>query len=137
MKRIDREIFEVEQRIATRKAQIERSASAARSRALQRLASPVALAGAAALGFVAARTLGPNAKRRPVKRVRVVEREEPVRRFAALGTLLMTGATWMIRQQFGGPMGLAQFVLGKLNQRSRQPEATAAPAQIPPAQPPR
>jgi hypothetical protein len=47
----------------------------------------------------------------------------------ALGTLLMTGATWLVRSQFGGPVGLAQFVLAKL--REGRSSTTAAPAQLP------
>jgi hypothetical protein len=32
----------------------------------------------------------------------------------ALGGLAMTAATWFIRNQFGGPAGLAQFVISKV-----------------------
>lgn len=129
MKRLDAEIFEVENRIVMRKRAIEREAAVARSKASQKLASPVVLAGAAALGFVAARSLGPQ-RRRARRRKAVQETKEQGKGFA-LGTLLMTGVTWVIRTQFGGPVGLAQFVIGKLKERDGRPAATAAPAQIP------
>jgi len=35
----------------------------------------------------------------------------------------MTGATWFIRSQFGGPVGLAQFVLARI--RNRKPSRPA------------
>ena len=47
----------------------------------------------------------------------------------ALGTLLMTGATWFMRSQFGGPVGFAQFVLSKV--RGGRSPATAVPAEAP------
>jgi hypothetical protein len=32
----------------------------------------------------------------------------------AVGGLLMTAATWLVKNQFGGPVGLARFVISKV-----------------------
>jgi hypothetical protein len=131
MKSIDAEIHEVEQRLNLRKAALGHTAGVLKGRALRGMASPLALAGALAVGFVVARGAGRRKARAPlapVERRKQVKTQEQGKGFA-LGTLLMTGATWFIRSQFGGPVGLAQTVLGKL-QRSRS-QATGAPAQIP------
>lgn len=110
MKRIDREIFEVENRLRMREAVIRQTAAQTKTRTLQSLKSPAAIGGAVVLGLVLAGTLG---RRRAKKEVVSQETKEQSKGFA-LGTLLMTGATWFIRSQFGGPVGLAQFVLSKM-----------------------
>lgn len=125
MKSIDAEIFEVEQRLSTRKAALGRTASETKQRALQAMVSPVALVGAVALGFVVAGGIA----RRKARGPGVSEQTKEQSKGFALGTLLMTGATWFVRSQFGGPVGLAQFVLSKL--RGSRSAATAEPAQIP------
>lgn len=125
MKSIDAEIFEVEQRLSMRKAALGRAARETKQRALRAMVSPVALGGAAVLGFVLARGI---ARRKAGAPAVPPQAKEPSRGFA-LGTLLMSAATWFIRSQFGGPVGLAQSVLSKV--RGSRPAATAAPAQIP------
>ena len=127
MKSIDAEILALEQRISMRKVALGHTASAARHRALRTMASPAMLAGAAALGFVAAGALGrrkANARAAaPDRRAQGKAREQG--KGFALGTLLMTGATWFIRSQFGGPVGLARFVLAKIRNRKTSKPAVA------------
>jgi ABC-type methionine transport system permease subunit len=127
MKSIDAEILEVEQRLSLRKVALKHAAGEARTRTLKAMVSPVTLVGAVALGFLVAGGLG-RRKARPKAPAVSRETKEQGKGFA-LGTLLMTGATWFIRSQFGGPVGLAQFVLSKVK-GSRSP-ATAVPARIP------
>ena len=126
MKSIDAEIAAVEERIAARKVLLRHTAGAARQRAAQRLGPVAVLAGAVVLGLVAVRLVRGRRKVEPV----VAEDTKEQTKGFALGTLAMTGATWFIRSQFGGPVGLAQFVLSKLRQ-GRSP-ATAVPADLPP-----
>lgn len=113
MKSIDREIFEVESRLQAREARIRQAARETKSRALKALASPVSLIGAVALGFVVASSLG----RRRAKAPAVSQQTKEQGKGFALGTLAMTAATWFVRSQFGGPVGLAQFVLAKIKSR--------------------
>jgi hypothetical protein len=129
MKRIDAEIAAVEERIAARKAVMRHTAGAAKARAAKAAVSPVTLAGAVAVGFLVA---GLARRRRARAPVVAQDTKEQTKGFA-LGTLLMTGATWLIRSQFGGPVGLAQFVLSKM--RARRSPATAVPAELPPGLP--
>lgn len=129
MKSIDTEIREVEQRLALRKVALAHNAAVAKRRTAKALVSPLTLVGAVALGFLVAGGLArrrPGARRQPVA---AQDTKEQGKGFA-LGTLLMTGATWFVRSQFGGPVGLAHFVLSKVRRDRRSP-ATAAPAQIP------
>jgi hypothetical protein len=125
MKSIDREIAELEQRLGMRKLALRHSAGEAKLRAGKALISPVTLAGAAALGFFVAGGLA----RRRAKAPAVSPQTKEQGKGFALGTLAMTGLTWFIRSQFGGPVGLAQFVLSKVR-HSRSP-ATAVPADFP------
>ena len=125
MKSIDAEISQLEQRLAMRKLALRHAAGEAKVRAGKALVSPVTVAGAAVLGFFIAGRLVRGKKQAPAL---APDTKEQGKGFA-LGTLAMTGLTWFIRSQFGGPVGLAQFVLSKL--RERRAPATAAPAQIP------
>jgi hypothetical protein len=126
MKAIDREIFEVETRLHAREAALKRAAIDSRRRTFKALKSPVTIVGAALLGFVVAGRMG---KRRAHEPAVSQETKEQTKGFA-LGTLLMTAATWFIRNQFGGPVGFAQFVLSKMKGRGKaavrpQPVKTA------------
>lgn len=148
MKSIDAEITEVERRIAARKVAMGMTRQAAKTRAKQVMVSPPALIGAAVAGFVIAGVLWRRKKERPaptVERRRVDrEKEKEQGKGLALGTLAMTGITWLVRSQFGGPVGLAHFVIDKVRSRREaldrdrppafegsRPGATGAPAQIP------
>lgn len=114
----DREIFEIEQRIALRREQLRRAARQTEERALQVLASPAALIGAVALGFVVGGGVGKRQKH-PVDR-----RKNSARAAKATGIagVLMTGAMWLVRSQFGSPLQLAQFVLSKFSSRKTSPQ---------------
>jgi hypothetical protein len=127
MKSIDAEIAAVEERIAARKVLLRHTAATAKQRAAKRLGPPALIAGAVVLGLVAVRIV--RGKREKAEPVLAEDTKEQTKGFA-LGTLLMTGATWFLRSQFGGPVGLAQFVLSKV--RERRSPATAEPADIPP-----
>jgi hypothetical protein len=129
MKSIDAEISELEQRLAMRKLALRHAAGEAKVRAGRALVSPVTLAGAAVLGFFLAGRLVRGKAKAPAL---APDTKEQGKGFA-LGTLAMTGLTWFIRSQFGGPVGLAQFVAGKMRgkMQDRRAPATAAPAQIP------
>jgi hypothetical protein len=129
MKSIDAEILEVERRLALRKVALAHTASAAKRRAVTRLRSPAMMVGAVALGFLAAGLVRKKKTPAPAPDRRKSARDEGKKKGFALGTLAMTGLTWLIRSQFGGPVGLAQFVLSKLR-HSRSP-ATAVPAGFP------
>ncbi len=132
MKSIDAEIAAVEERIAARKVLLRHTAATAKQRAAKRLGPPAAIAGAVVLGLVAVRIVrGRKQKAEPgVAEPMVAEDTKEQTKGFALGTLLMTGATWFLRSQFGGPVGLAQFVLSKV--RERRSPATAESADIPP-----
>ena len=117
---LDDEIYEVEERISRRRAELPRVARAAGRSALRALASPAGLAGAAVLGFLAGGGLRRNGSSRKFE----VRKEEKARGIA-IGSLLMSGAIALIRAQFGSPLGMAQAVLEKIQSR----KAAAPPAQ--------
>ena len=122
MKRIDKEIFEIEQRLHMREALIKQTARETRQRTLKALMSPVSIVGAVALGFLVGGGLG----RRQAKGPALSEQTKQQTKGFALGGLLMTGAMWFVKHQFGGPVGLAQFVLSKIKNR-KIPETPAYP----------
>lgn len=115
MKSIDKEIFEVESRLHVREAAIKQAARATRQRTVQSLKSPVTIAAAVALGFVVAGGLG----RRRASGPAVSQKTKEQTKGFALGSLLITGAMWFVRHQFGGPVGLAQFVISKIKNRKQ------------------
>ncbi len=124
----DQEIYEVEQRIAMRRAQVARNSKEVSHRAIQKLASPLALIAAAGLGFVLVRGVAKKRK----------EPEHPQRRQSdhtkaakatGLAGLIMPIAMWMIRARWGSPVQAAQFFLQKYQKRSeRKPAAMPSPA---------
>ncbi|HEY7241668.1 MAG TPA: hypothetical protein VH600_21020 [Burkholderiales bacterium] len=117
MKSIDAEIFEVERRLHSREAAIRREGRELRQRGARALMSPLSIVGAVALGFAVAGTAARRKARQPLKyRDR---RRQPKEHSTglALGGLAMTAATWFIRNQFGGPVGLAQFVASKIRRK--------------------
>lgn len=112
MKSIDAEIFEVEQRLHRREASLKSGTRELKSRSVKALMSPVTIAGAVALGFLVAGGVG----RRKAKDKRTPEERREARdekQGFAVGSLAMAAATWLIRSQFGGPVGLAHYVLSK------------------------
>jgi len=120
---LDDEIYEVEERISRRRAELPRVARATGRSALHALASPAGLAVAAALGFLAGGGLRRKGGHKEPRWEKVQEKEKT--KGIAIGSLLMSGAIALIRAQFGSPLGMAQVVLEKIQSR----KAAAPPAQ--------
>lgn len=112
MKSIDQEIFEVEQRLHAREASLRHNARETRQRSVKALMSPVSIVGAVALGFLVAGRVGRKRGRRDAPVVSQETKEQG--KGFAVGGLLMTAVTWFIKSQFGGPVGLAHFVISKV-----------------------
>jgi hypothetical protein len=115
MKSIDAEIYEVEQRLHLREAALRSEAQELKTRGTRALMSPASIVAALALGFIVAGSVGRRKARRNAPVV-AQETKEQTKGFA-LGGLLMTAATWFIKNQFGGPVGLAHFVLSKVRKK--------------------
>ena len=118
MKSIDKEIFEVEQRLHIREASLKRSAVQTRQRSVKALMSPVSIVAAVALGFVVAGGVGRRKAKASAPAVSKETKEQS--KGFAVGGLLMTAATWFIKNQFGGPVGLANFVISKVRKGKAQ-----------------
>jgi hypothetical protein len=118
----DQEIFEVESRIAARRAQVKKYASEAGQRALQTLASPAALIGAAALGFFAAGAVARRREKPPHPERRKSDHLKAAK-VTGIAGLLMPAAMWFIRAQWGSPVRAAQLLLEKMNKK----KAAASP----------
>jgi hypothetical protein len=112
----DQEIFEVEKRIALRRAQLKRHAGDAKTRATRSLASPIALLAAAGIGFVLANSF---ARRQKSRRTRSGARATTSRRQRrpASPVSLSTGAMWLIKAKYGSPVNAAQMLLQKFSSR--------------------
>lgn len=116
--RLDDEILELERRIAVRKADLQHGGRVAGHRALNGLASPAALVTALAVGFAAGGGLHRKRRNGVNGRNGANGRDGHEGRVAAgLGSLLMTGATWFIKAQFGSPAGMARALLSKIQAR--------------------
>ncbi len=127
MKQIDRDILEVEQRIARRRMSVELTARAAWHRSVSRVFSPVGLLSAAALGFI---TVAGLFRRRP----KIVERRKGMRsggKWASVLGLLASGGLALVKAQYGGPVNMAQSIVSQVKAykarktRSTQPSAVA------------
>lgn len=112
MKSIDAEIFEVERRLHLREAALRDETRALRSRTLSALKSPVTIVAAVAAGFLVAGGVGRRRARRNAPAISRQTKEQS--KGFAVGGLLMTALTWFIKNQFGGPVGLARFVVSKV-----------------------
>ena len=112
----DQEIFEVEKRIAERRARVERTFRETGRQTVRALTSPWAIGAAAVLGFVVAGGLH--------LRHRHEATSAPAPRGTKAGaasSLAMAAATWFIKSQFGSPVEMARFVLSKV----KRPKETA------------
>jgi len=98
----DPEIEKVEARIVRRRHDLTRATQETGQRAMHALASPGALIGAAAFGFLA----GGGAVRR---------HHEGATRTGVVGALV-TGAMWLVRARFGSPAGLAHYLMARRQQ---------------------
>lgn len=117
----DPEIQSVEERLAERRRRLAQTGKYAKQRAMQRLASPAVLAGAAALGFLVA---GGIKKREPKYKDRRKNTSKGMQATGIAG-LLMTGAMWFIRARFGTPWAAAEYVLSRV--RKQKPAAASSP----------
>lgn len=120
MKRIDAEILEVERRLHAREAAIRREGRELRQRGARALLSPVSIVAAIALGFVVAGTAARRRAREPLKYRDRRRQPKEQSKGLALGGLAMTAATWFVKNQFGGPVGLAQFVASKIRKKEHR-----------------
>jgi len=120
----DQEIYEVEQRIAMRRAQVARHARVAKDRTVQKLASPVALIASAGLGFVLASGFAKKRKEPPHPERRKSDHTKAAKATGLVG-LAMPIAMWFLRAQYGSPFQAAQALLQKYQNR-KQP----APARV-------
>jgi hypothetical protein len=118
----DREIFEVEQRLARRRAQVKHEARQAGQAAMQKLASPVALLAAAGIGFVLANSFARRRREPPHPERRKSDHLKKAKATGIAG-VLTTGAMWLIKAQFGSPLNAASALLEKF---SRRKAATSA-----------
>lgn len=129
----DHEIFEVEQRLALRRTQLKRHAGEAGTRAMQALASPVALIAAAGLGFLAANSFA-RRNREPPHPERRKSDHTRAAKATGLAGLLTTGAMWFIKAQYGSPVRAAQMLLEKFQRRkavtSQRGDSRAAPRDV-------
>jgi hypothetical protein len=114
----DQEIYEVEQRIAERRHRVEAVAHQGVDATMKALASPWALAGAAALGFLLASRMQHGHKQHGPAVSRDTKEKA---KGGALASMAMAAATWLIKSQFGSPMQMAQFVLAKVKKQPPQP----------------
>ena len=117
---LDDEIYEVEARIAQRRERLPRIARDTRRSALHAAASPVGLAAAAALGFLAGGGLRRNGHHRRSYKQSYKQKEQTGKGIA-LGSLLMSGAVALLKAQFGSPAQMAQLVLSKFHSRKHAP----------------
>jgi hypothetical protein len=108
---LDEEIAEVERRLAHRRAQLHRMAAEARSRIGLRSATPVALLGALAAGFVVSRVL----RRRP-RAVRAAQARAAPRAAQIAGALASVLLPVLIRP-------LQSVVSQWLHERMRRPRS--------------
>lgn len=120
---IDQEIYEIEQRMARRRHEVAHTARAAKERAVRKVVSPLGLAIAAGIGFLATTAF----LRKP--RVKVVERRQSPRKagkLAGAASLLMPIVVGVLRTQFGSPGEMAQAVLSKVKKRQPPERAPVA-----------
>lgn len=113
----DREIFEVEQRIAERRHRVEAIARQTGQATLKALTSPWAIAGAAVLGFLAAGGI----MRRHEHRASLSKDQKKAAKVGGIASVAMAAASWIIKAQFGSPAALAQFVMSKVKKQPPQP----------------
>jgi len=124
----DQEVFEVEQRLAMRRAQLAQQSREATRRTLQALASPLALVAAAAVGFIAAGALARRNRRPPHPERRKTDHAKAAKRTGVAG-MLLPAALWLVRAQWGSPARAAQALLENFKTRNgqkspRRPAAT-------------
>lgn len=114
----DQEIYEVERRIALRRTQLVRHTKEAGSRSLQLLTSPMALVGAAVLGFVVAGGFSKKKKEPPHPERRKSDHMKAAKATGIAGVLTPL-VMWAIKAQWGSPVNLAMTMLEKFQKRGQ------------------
>jgi hypothetical protein len=122
----DEEIYEVEKRIAERRQRVERAFRETGRQTLRSLTAPWALAGAALLGFLVA-----GGVRRQHRDAHVDPSTRKAAKASTLSSVAMAVATWVIKSQFGSPVEMARFFMGRLKSRKKAPLAAPAPSGVP------
>lgn len=112
----DKEIYEVEQRIALRRSQLVRHSKEAGKRTMRVLASPAALIGAAALGFFVAGGFSQKKKEPPHPERRKSDHMKAAKATGIVGVLTPL-AMWLIKAQWGSPVNFATYLLEKFQKR--------------------
>ena len=120
----DQEIYEVERRIALRRSQFTRHSKEATARAMQALASPVALVAAAAIGFIVAGGFSRKPKEPPHPERRKSDHMKAAKATGIAGVLL-PAAMWFVRAQWGSPVQAAQALLQKYQGKKQTVPPTA------------
>jgi hypothetical protein len=115
----DQEIYEVEQRIALRRSQVVRHSKDAGRRAVQGLASPAALIGAAALGFFLAAAVAKRQQKPPHPERRKSDHTKAAKATGLAGVLL-PAAMWFVRAQWGSPVNAAQVLLDRFQKKKQR-----------------
>jgi hypothetical protein len=105
-----------------RRAQLAHRSREASGRAMQALASPLALAAAAAVGFIVAGAFARRNQRPPHPERRKSDHVKAAKRTGIAG-MLLPAAMWLVRAQWGSPARAAQALLenfskGKAQRRS-------------------
>lgn len=127
----DQEIYEVEKRIADRRARVEAAFKASGRQAVRSLSSPWALAAAALAGFVLAGGLRAIRGRH----VHVDASTKKAAKASTVSSIAMAAATWLIKSQFGSPLDMARFFIDKVKSRKQPapPSLQTAPARRSPS----
>jgi hypothetical protein len=112
----DQEIYEVEQRIAARRSQVKELGRRTGARAMQALASPAALLGAAALGFFVAGGFARRDREPPHPERRKSDHLKAAKATGIAG-MVLPAVMWFVRAQWGSPVRAAQAVLEKIQRR--------------------
>ena len=121
---LDKEIQDLEHRLAQRKLKVELLARASGRRVYRSLVSPAGLIGAAALGFLA--VTGVTRRQHYAPAPAAATRRG---KFAGIMGLVASAGFTLLRAQFGSPAQIAQLVLSKLKKTSpgvmRRPQRAA------------
>lgn len=114
----DKEIYEVEQRIALRRRQLVRHSKEAGTRTMHALASPAALIGAAVLGFVVAGGFSKKKKEPPHPERRKSDHTKAAKATGIVGVLTPL-LMWAIKAQWGSPVNFAMYMYERYQKRGK------------------
>ena len=120
----DQEIYEVEKRIAGRRQRVETTARQTGRATLRALTSPAALVGAAVVGFLLA---GGWQRRQSKPEHHMSYSDKKAAKASVWSGLGMTALTWFIKSQFGGPVDMAKYFLGKMKSRKESSPVVTSP----------